>query len=184
MEDGQIIELYWRRDEAAIRETEARYGARLLAVTRHILDDREDSRESVNDTYLAAWQSMPPQRPERLSTYLGKLVRRISVSMLRRRTAKKRGGGYEAVLDELSQCVSGDDPQSRAECRELGESISRWLAAQEKPLRTLFLCRYFFCDSLRDAAACCGMGQAQAGSALYRARLSLRAHLESEGYTV
>ena len=186
MEDSEIILRYWNRDESAIAATDEKYGTWLDKLAYNILNNREDSRESVNDTYLATWNSIPPHRPDVLRAFLAKLVRQISISRLRRNTAVKRGGGqYEPALEELGDCVSGgEDPQTRVELEELSKSISRWLYGQSEPVRTLFLRRYFYCDSLTDAAKHCAMSVSAAKSALHRARQSLRSHLEQEGYAV
>lgn len=184
MEDSEIILRYWNRDERAITATEEKYGSLLTRLAYGILNDREDTRESVNDTYLAAWNSIPPHRPDILRAFLAKLVRQISVTRLRRSTAQKRGGGqYEPALEELGECVSGsEDPQTRLELEELSGAISRWLRGQSEPTRTLFLRRYFYCDSLTDAARHCAVSVGAAKSALHRARQSLRTYLEKEGY--
>ena len=184
MEDSEIILRYWNRDESAITATEKKYGALLDRLSYNILNDREDSRECVSDTYLAAWNSIPPHRPNALRAFLATLVRQISITRLRRSTAQKRGGGqYEPALEELGECVSGgEDPQTRLELEELSGAISRWLYAQSEPTRTLFLRRYFYCDSLADAARHCAVSVSAAKSALHRVRQSLRAYLEEEGY--
>lgn len=186
MEDSEIILRYWNRDESAIAATEKKYGSLLDRLAYNILNNREDSRESVNDTYLATWNSIPPHRPDVLRAFLAKLVRQISISRLRRNTAVKRGGGqYEPALEELAECVSGgEDPQTRLELEELAQSISQWLYEQEPRVRTLFLRRYFYCDSLTDAANHCAMSVSAAKSALHRLRQGLRSHLEQEGYAV
>lgn len=186
MEDHEIILRYWNRDESAITATQEKYGGWLGTLAYQILRDREDSRESVNDTYLAAWNSIPPHCPDLLRAFLAKLVRQISITRLRRRTAEKRGGGqYEAALEELAECVSGGEgPEERVELDELAGSIGDWLYGQNPKIRRLFLRRYFYCDSLTQAAEHCGMTVGAAKSALHRARLNLRAHLEQEGYTV
>ena len=97
MQDSQIVELYWNRNESAIDQTDKKYGRYLTKIAYNILADREDSMESVNDTYLAAWDSMPPHKPEVLSTYLGKLTRRISIDLFRKKSSQKRGGGEVEV---------------------------------------------------------------------------------------
>lgn len=186
MEDQEIILRYWNRDESAIEATDNKYGTWLDTLSFRILNNREDSRESVNDTYLATWNSIPPHRPDVFRAFLAKLVRQISISRLRHNTAQKRGGGqYEAALEELSECVSGgESPEERVELDELAQCVSRWLYTQNESVRTLFLRRYFYCDSLIDAANHSGMSVGAAKSALHRARLSLRTHLEKEGYAV
>ena len=183
MEDGQIIELYWQRDEAAIRETEARYGARLLAVTRRILDDREDSAESVNDTYLKAWNSIPPQRPASLGGYLCHIARQTAIDRWRRRTADRRPRTeYVLSLEELAECVSGgEEPERAADARALTEAVESWLAMQEPPVREAFVRRYYFLEPLRDIAARQGGTVSRVKSCLFRARQSLKEYLEKEG---
>ena len=110
MEDGRIVELYWCQSEQAIPETEANYGSYLRKISFNILADREDAKECVNDTYHDAWNAMPPHRPSGLGIFLGKITRRISIDYLRKKYAGKRGGGeYALVLDELEECVSGND---------------------------------------------------------------------------
>jgi len=186
VEDTEIILRYWNRDESAISATEEKYGSWLHSVAYNILNNREDSGESVNDTYLATWNSIPPHRPDVFRAFLAKLVRQISISRLRRNTAQKRGGGqYEAALDELGECVSGgEDPAQQMELDELARTISQWLDGQSRQNRVLFLRRYFYCDSLTEAADFCGLTGPAAKSALHRARQSLRTHLEQEGYLV
>ena len=115
MEDEQIVTLYWNRDETAIQETQTKYDRYLTKIACNILADMEDSRESVNDTYLAAWNSIPPQRPSVLSAYLAKLTRRISIDRFRYRTRdKRRDSQYALSLSELDDCVSGATPPRRS----------------------------------------------------------------------
>ena len=184
MEDAQIVCLYWDRNETAIRETENKYDRYLTKIAYNILYDMEDSRESVNDTYLAAWNSMPPHRPGRLSTYLGKITRQVSIDIFRRRTSKKRAASeYALSLSELEECVSGGDTTvEEAELHRLAASIDCWLRTLPRPTRNAFVGRYYFMDSLRDVAGYCGMSEAKAKSVLYRARQSLRNYLEQEGF--
>lgn len=184
MEDEQIVQLYWDRNEEAIAVTEAKYGPMVLRLADGILCDPEDSRESANDTWLAAWNSMPDQRPVYLGGWLAKVARRIAVSRLRARSARKRGGGeYRLALDELGECVSGSEgPEERLQAAELAAALDRWLAGQSPDLRLLFLRRYFHCDSVKAAAAYCGLREGAAKSALHRMRLSLRKYLEQEGF--
>lgn len=124
MEDARIVDMYWARSEKAIAETSEKYGNYCYSIAYHILADPEDAEECVNDTWLGAWNSMPPHRPALLSTFLGKITRRISIDKWRRRTAEKRGGGEMALaLDELSECVpSGHDVEREAESAELADA--------------------------------------------------------------
>ncbi len=125
MEDARIVDLYWDRQEQAIAETQNKYGRYLLKIAWNVLADTQDSEESVNDTYLSAWKSMPPHRPSMLSTYLGKITRQISIDRLRRRTSAKRGGGqYAASLSELEEVVSTqEDITAGLEARQLADAV-------------------------------------------------------------
>lgn len=186
MEDEKIVELYWARQEDAIAHTQEKYDRYLTKIAYNILASIEDSRESVNDTYLAAWNSMPPHRPSVLSTYLGKLTRRISIDIFRgRNRAKRAPSQYDLSLEELGDCVSGGDTtQEQADARLLAQAIGAFLKAQSRETRELFLCRYYYLDSLKETAACCGVSESKAKSTLYRTRLALREYLEKEGFAV
>ena len=186
MEDAQIVSLYWDRSEDAIRETEAKYDRYLTKIAYNILSNAEDSRESVNDTYLAAWNSMPPHRPSILSAYLAKLTRRISIDRFRYRTRDKRmGSEYALSLQELGDCVSGGDTtQEIVNVKLLADSIGVYLRLQSQQARTVFLARYYFLDSVREIALSQGMSESKVKSLLYRTRLGLREYLEQEGFAL
>ena len=184
MEDARIIDLYWQRDESAISETAAKYGKYLHSISYGILRNEEDAEECVSDTYAGAWQAMPPHRPSVLSAFLGKITRRISISLWRKRSAEKRGGGETALaLDELEECVSGEgDAESEAERRELREKLNAFLRALPPTERQVFLRRYWFMDPVADIAGRFACSESRIRSMLYRTRKKLRAMLEEEGY--
>lgn len=184
MEDAQIVCLYWDRDETAIRETETKYDRYLTKIAYNILYDMEDSRESVNDTYLAAWNSMPPHRPSILSAYLAKLTRRISIDCFRCRTRDKRlPSEYAVSLTELEDCLSGGDTTEEAvNVKLLADAIGIYLRLLPESARTAFIGRYYFLDPLKEVAAYCGMSESKAKSLLYRTRLGLKEYLKKEGY--
>ena len=184
MEDARIIDLYWQRDESAISETAAKYGKYLHSISYGILRNEEDAEECVSDTYAGAWQAMPPHRPSVLSAFLGKITRRISISLWRKRSAEKRGGGETALaLDELEECVSGEgDAESEAERRELQEKLNAFLRALPLTERQVFLRRYWFMDPVADIAARFACSESRIKSMVYRTRKKLRAMLEEEGY--
>jgi RNA polymerase sigma-70 factor (ECF subfamily) len=184
VEDQRIVELYWQRDTSAIDHTQRKYGAYLTKVALNILGDLEDSMESVNDTYLAAWNAMPPHKPAALCAFLSKLTRRIAIDLLRKKQSAKRGGGeYELSLSELDQCISGgNSTEQQADANALKECITDFLRTQPEKARHAFLCRYFYMDSLKDTARYCGITESNAKVLLHRTRLALRAHLEREGY--
>lgn len=185
MDDAAIVSLYWQRNEDAIRETKGKYGAYLGKIAWNILANREDSEESVNDTYLHAWNSMPPQKPEILSTYLGKLTRQLSIDLYRRRNRVKRGGSeYALSLTELEDCVSGVTTEEEVEVHLLAEALGLYLRGLSPETRTAFLRRYYFMDSLREIAAGQGFTESKVKSMLYRARQGLREYLEKEGFSI
>lgn len=144
MEDSCIVDLYWQRNESAISETAAKYGKYLNSISYQILLNAEDAEECVNDTYNDAWQSMPPHRPSILSTFLGKITRRISIDLWRKYSAEKRGGGEMALaLDELEECVSGTgDVEAEVERQELQKKLNDFLLALPQADRQVFMCRY------------------------------------------
>ena len=184
MEDAQIVCLYWDRNETAIRETENKYDRYLTKIAYNILYDMEDSRESVNDTYLAAWNSMPPHKPSVLSAYLAKLTRRISIDCFRCRTRDKRlPSEYAISLTELEDCLSGGNTTEEAvNVKLLADAIGIYLRLLPENARTAFLGRYYFLDPLKEVAAYCGMSESKAKSLLYRTRLGLKEYLKKEGY--
>lgn len=186
MEDEQIVSLYWARNEGAIRETQTKYDNYLGKIAYNILADYEDSRESVNDTYLVAWNSMPPHRPSVLSTYLAKITRRLSIDVFRRRNREKRKASEYAVsLSELEECVSGGNTTEEAvNVKLLADAIGIYLRLQPEEVRNAFIGRYYFLDPLKEVAAYCGMTESKAKTVLYRTRLGLKAYLEKEGFTV
>lgn len=183
MEDNRIVELYWQRDESAISETQQKYGKYLTKIAYNILADVEDSKESVNDTYLKAWYSMPPQKPFILSTYLGRITRQISIDIYRKKKAQKRyGSEYTLSLDELSDCASDDGvPEKEADAQVLAKSIGDYLMTLSEESRNIFVCRYYFLDSVRDIAAHFGASESKIKSNLHRTRLGLKQYLEKEG---
>lgn len=184
MEDSHIVSLYWDRDESAIACTEKKYGNYLTKIAYNILSDREDSQESVNDTYLAAWNSMPPHKPSILSTYLGKLTRRISIDRFRRQCAQKRGAGeYSTSLHELEDCLSGGNTTEEAvEAKLLAASIERFLGTLTPETRHVFLGRYYFLDTVKEIAGYCRISESKAKILLHRTRQGLRDHLAKEGF--
>lgn len=186
MQDDMIVELFWDRNERAIQETEQKYGQYLSKIAYNILRDLEDSKESVNDTYLKAWNSMPMHRPSVLSTYLGKLTRHLSIDIYRKRNSKKRlASEYALSLSELGDCVSGHD--TTEQCIDLcllAEAINTYLRSLSPEARSVFVGRYYFIDSLREVASYYGMSEAKVKSMLYRCRMGLRAYLEKEGFTL
>lgn len=182
MPDDRIVALYWSRSESAITETASKYGGYCRSIAYNILYDAQDTEECVNDTYLDAWNCMPPHKPAVLSTFLGKITRRISIDCWRRNHAEKRGGGQmEAVLDELSDCASPDDVESIIEDHEMARLIGAFLDGLPTDERRVFLCRYWYMESVSAIAKEYGCTTSKITSMLYRTRNRLRTFLESEG---
>ena len=184
MEDEKIVTLYWERSEQAISETEKKYDRYLEKIARNILNNAEDSRESVNDTYLAAWNSMPPHRPSILSAYLAKLTRRISIDRFRYRTRDKRmASEYALSLSELDDCVSGGNTTEEIlNAKLLADAIGVYLRLQSREVQAAFLGRYYFLDPVKEIAAYLGMSKSKVKSLLYRTRIGLKEYLEKEGF--
>ena len=184
MDDSTIIDLYWERSEDAISETAAKYGGYCFTIAYNILFNKEDSEESVNDTYLAAWNTMPPRRPQMLATFLGKMTRYISLDRWKNRTAAKRGGGEVAlVLDELEECISGEDSIEQDYLRkELVRNINNFLGELPETERKVFMCRYWYMDSIEDVAERFGFSASKVTSMLHRTRGKLKRVLEKEGF--
>lgn len=186
MQDDQIVALYWRREQAALKETEDKYGRYLTKIAYNILADLEDSKESVNDTYLHAWNSIPPQKPCVLSTYLAKITRRVSIDMIRRRgRAKRPPSEYVQSLSELSDCVTdGQNVEQEMDVKQLAIAINKFLRGLSAEARNAFIGRYYYLDPLREVARYCGMSESKAKSLLYRTRCNLKDHLQEEGFEI
>lgn len=183
MEDNQIIQLYFDRAEQAIRETDTKYGGYCYSIAWNILSSAEDAEESVSDTYLAAWNAMPPRRPRVLSAFLGKITRNIALDRWRKYRAFKRGGGQiELALEELGECVSGEESVENALIRrEILAGIDRFLESLTQTERMVFLCRYWYLDSTEEIAEKSGFTVSKVKSMLLRIRRRLYARLQEEG---
>ena len=186
MEDREIIELYMARREDAIHQTQRKYHKYLLKVAYNILGDRQDSEESVNDTYLAAWSSIPSQNPQDLSTYLSRITRGKAIDIYRKQNSeKRRQSQYALSLEELSECFTdGNTPEEVMVNKALGDSISAFLRTLPNDARNAFISRYFFFDSLKEVAKNCGIRESRLKSLLYRTRQALREYLIKEGFSL
>ena len=186
MEDLQIVELYWKRSEQAIFETEQKYGNYFRSISYRILKNREDANECVNDTWLCAWEHMPPQRPALFSAFLAKITRNLSLKRYEKESAVKRGGGQVAVvLDELEECVPayGGVEQS-VDLKQLTTLLNQFLGGLSEENRRLFMLRYWYLCPVRELAARSKMGQSKVKMRLMRMREALRDLLLKEGYRV
>ena len=186
MEDGKIIDLYWARSQQAIAESEKKYGSYCHTIARRILEREEDAEECVNDTWLRAWNAMPPQRPGILSAFFGKLTRNLSLDRWRRLKAAKRGGSQvEVALHELEDCLPDRRrPEEGLEAGETAALISAFLRRQPQLDRVLFIRRYFHLEPLDSLARRFGLTEGQVKSRLHRTRRKLKAELEREGVAV
>ncbi len=183
MEDTAIIDLYWSRSENAISETANKYGNFCYSIAYNVLGSREDSQECVNDTYLAAWERMPPERPGCLSAFLAKITRNLSISRWRKQSAAKRGGGEVVLaLEELNECAAeGQNVESIYLYKETIQVFKEFLKMLSQTERSVFLRRYFFLDSIANIARDFGFSQSKVKSMLMRTRNKLRLCLEKEG---
>ena len=183
MEDNAIIELYWKRSENAISETAAKYGGYCYTIAYNILANNEDSEESVNDTWMAAWNTMPPRRPKLLAAFLGKMTRYISLDRWKNRTAAKRGGGeIPLVLEELEECISGEDSVEKEYLKkEFAMTMNRFLENLPETERKVFLCRYWYMETIEEISNRFGFSESKVVSMLHRTRKKLRKMLEQEG---
>ena len=183
MEDQQIIELYFARSEQAIQETDNKYGGYCYSIAYNILANREDSEESVSDTYMAAWKAIPPRRPALLAAFLGKITRHLSLDRWRSRSAYKRGGGeVPLALEELENCIADSDtPEAALARKELGLVINRFLDSLPETERSIFLCRYWYLDPVDRIAESFGFSHSKVTSMLHRTRQKLKTLLNKEG---
>ena len=183
MEDSKIIELYWNRDESAIAQTKEKYEAYCFSIARNILHNQEDAEDTVNDTYLATWNAIPPHHPLILSTFIGKICRNLSLNRWRSLSAEKRGGGQIAVsIDELEECIPDESSISKnLETRYLAETIDEFLAGLKESERKVFVCRYWYFDSIDAIAKRFGFTESKTKMMLKRTRDRLRDYLIKEG---
>ena len=185
MDDKEIIDLYVRRDENAIKETDAKYGAYCTTVAINLLQVREDAQECVNDTYMAAWERIPPHIPGCLRAFLGRVTRNIAIGMYRRLHRKKRFDGFELIFSELEECVpSAATVDREVDTKLLGGSINNWLDTLPGQDRALFVRRYWFGDKNADLAKKAGMSEAGMSKKLARMRESLREYLSERGMEI
>lgn len=186
MKDEEIVELYWQRSEDAIKETSTKYQAYLSKIAYNILSDYEDSKECVNDTYLAAWNSMPEHRPSVLSTYLGKIARQISIDVFRKKNSLKRyASEYALSLSELEDSFSDRvTPEQTLDAKILDEAINTFIRSLPEESRKVFIGRYYFFDSVKKIAAYCGISEMNVKAILFRARQKLKEYLVKEGFSL
>lgn len=184
MEDREIIGLYWQRNEKAIEETQLKYGSFLNKIAFSVLSRTEDCEEAVNDTYFRTWNAIPSDRPEIFSSYLAKIVRRLSIDIYRRISAEKRGKSeYTISLDELGDCITdGKDPASESEMHQLTDTINRYLENLHPTHRDIFIRRYFYMESVKEISDQMELTPGNVKTVLSRTREKLKKYLIKEGY--
>jgi RNA polymerase sigma-70 factor (ECF subfamily) len=181
--DAKIIDLYWNREQSAITQTAKQYGAYCFSIANSILHSREDSEECLNDTWHRAWEAIPPQRPNRLSLFLGKITRHLAFDKYKMSKAKKRGGSeFSLVLDELDECIpSSATVEQEIEAEELERIINRFLHGLPERECNIFLLRYWHNKPLAEIALRLSVKENNVKASLFRNRQKLKAHLEMEG---
>lgn len=186
MNDNAIVKLYLDRDERATKETDVKYGRYCTSIAMNILESREDAEECVNDTWLHAWNAIPPNKPSVLSTFLGKITRNLSFNRYKFNRREKRGGGEMAlILDELSEVVSGKESVvDEVLKRELILAINEFINSLSEEKRTLFLRRYWYSESISDLAYISDKTENSVSVTLSRIRKALKAYLIERGYEV
>ena len=182
MEDRAIIQLLFDRAEAAIDALARRFGRRLYQIAMNILCSSRDAEECVNDTYLALWNAIPPQRPDPLCAYTYRVGRNTALKKLRVNTAHTRNSAYDVSLDELAGCIGDDSAWEALDARELGRAIDRFLDTQSRDNRVIFLRRYWFGDSVKDIARAMAITEGAVSVRLNRTRGALKHYLNKEGY--
>ena len=185
MDDLKIVELYLSRSEDAISETDLKYGGLCRYVAMNILRNREDSEECVNDTYFGVWNAIPPQKPNKFSTFISKITRNLALKKYEYISAAKRNPEAEVSLEELKECVSGQDcVEVELENRRIEKAISDFLWQQDIDKRTVFIRRYWYFEPIDSICKRCGFSRSKVTSMLYNTRQKLRIHLESEGIEI
>lgn len=182
MDDRLIIQQLWQRLEQALEALAQKYGSRLYHTAMNILDNPQDAEEAVNDTYLAMWNTIPPQKPDPLSAYICRTGRNIALKRLRHQTAQKRHSRYDLSLDELAQCIPEDALEKALDARALGQAIDRFLDTVSKENQILFLRRYWFGDALKEIAFDLRIPERNASVQLHRLRTQLKDYLYKEGF--
>ena len=185
MEDKEIINLYWERDESAVNETSLKYGRLCSYIAGNILSSYEDSEECVNDTYFAVWNEIPFKRSDRFPAFIGRIARNLALKKYEYISAAKRNPEAVTSLEELGDCVSGTDSiESEIEKKHIEDTISKFLWQQSSEKRNIFIRRYWYFDSIGTICKYTGFSQSKVKSMLYEMRRKLRQYLESEGIDV
>lgn len=186
MEDRQIVELFFARSEEAIFQTDLKYGHYCHRIAYNILRNDEDSEECVNDAYMRAWNSIPPNSPSSLTAFIGKITRNLALDKLRQKNSDKRGGGeVPLVLDELADCISGgDEMEKRMDSDEITRAINDFLERLNSVERGVFMRRYWMMEPIAEIAERYDISASKTTTMLFRLRGKLKKHLMKEGITI
>ena len=183
MEDQQILDLYFARSESAITETDRKYGRYCHSIAYNILEDHEDAEEIVNDTYLKAWNTIPPNRPEPLKPYVGMISRHLSLDRYEEYHTQKRGGQVPLVLEELAECIPDNDSREDiGESVALKDALAKFIRSLPDKTQMIFLRRYWYASSAAEIAEEYGMRENSVNVLLHRTRKKLKDHLQKEGF--
>ena len=181
MEDSQIIELYWQRDEAAIAETHKKYGKFCRGIAKNILTVNEDAEECVSDTYVGIWNAIPPERPNNLTAFVCRVARNLSLKRFEFLQREKRSGMTLVALSELEEVLADEDLAPNVDDEAIGECISRFLRTQKEDARNVFIRKYYFFDSIRDIANRYSFSESKVKNMLLHTRNKLKDYLRKEG---
>ena len=185
VDDSKIVDLFWQRSEEAIANLAEKYGSICRTIAWNILKDRLDAEECVNDAYLGVWDSVPPHRPDPLSTYLYRIVRNRAVTRYHANTARKRNSHYDTALSELEECIASPVTVEDAyQGKELTAALDRFLGEQDEKTRVMFVRRYWYADPVKDIAKSFRMTPNAVSVQLLRTRDRLKSFLQKEGYSV
>ena len=182
MDDANIVQLYWDRNEQAIPATADKYGSYCTSIAKNILGNNEDAEECVNDTYLAVWNSIPPTKPENFQAYICRITHNLACRVLERRTAQKRQADVLPLTDELAEVIPAGDGASECDADGLSRAIDGFLRTLPRTARVMFVRRYFYADGIGEIARLTGTGEANVSQILFRTRKKLKAFLEKEGF--
>lgn len=182
MDDTKIIELFFVRDENAIRETSGKYGAFIRHIAFNITGRHEDAEECENDTYFKLWNSIPPECPDFFKAYIGKIARNTALSLYRKNTAMKRSSGAEVLLSELQECIpAAETVEAELDAKYLASVISRWLYTLSEESRAVFIKRYWYGESVKSIAGRLGVSPSRISSLLFSLRGQLKKEFAEEG---
>ena len=184
MDDKRIVDLYWMRSESAISETDKKYGKYCHYIAYSILSSQLDAEECVNDTYIRAWESIPPNKPQLLKSFLGKITRNIALDRYDRLNALKRGGNTELALEEIGECIPSGDGREMSDEIALREAINRFLESLPKQTRIIFMRRYWYLSPVKHIAGDLGLSVSNVKVILMRTRKKFKEYLEGEGISV